>query len=257
MEESNFHSEISFSKNISNKRIQSAYRLFGTKTVNRIIGIALFLLGGNREKISDFLNIPKGTFLSFLNRFQREGIKALGDQREKPVKPKVFQSIPKNLELVYGERKIVVQVSPHKNRLEIEPSNDLQFKTLMLSFMSSGFLSAKEVSEQLGISERHVRDLNKNLNAYDIEALLDKRRGQQKEYAFTEDIKAEIIQQFVVNLVNKRLTVSKQITKQVNEVSYTSLSDRAMRQHLFKLGLPRIKESLPKLLEEVKKNLTF
>ncbi len=254
MEESNFHSEISFSENISNTRIQSAYRLIGIKTVNRIIGIALFLLGGNREKISDFLNLPKGTFLSFLTRFQRDGIKALKDQRGKPDNAKVFQAIPKNLELVYGERKIIIQVSPHKNRLEIDQANDLQFKILMLSFMNSGFLSAKEVSEQVGVSERHIRDLSKNLRAHDIEALLDKRRGQQKEYAFTEVIKAEIIQQFVVNLVNKRPTVSSQITEQVNEACRTSLSDRAMRQHLSKLGLPKIKESLPKLLEEVKKS---
>ncbi|MCP3967412.1 MAG: helix-turn-helix domain-containing protein [Desulfobacteraceae bacterium] len=254
MEEANFHSEISFSESISNKRIQSACRLFGLKTVNRIIGIALFLLGGNRKEISDFLNLPKGTFFSFLNRFQRKGIKALKDQREKPDKPKVIQAISEKLEVLYGERKIVIRVSPHKNRLEIDPANGLQFKTLMLSFMSSGFLSAKEVSEQLGVSERHIRDLSKNLRAYDIEALLDKRRGQQKEYTFTEDIKAEIIQQFVVNLINKRPTVSSQITDQVNEACRTSLSGRAMRQHLSKLGLPKIKESLPKLLEGVKKS---
>ncbi len=257
MEETNFNSEISFSENISKKRIQSACRSIGDKTVNRIIGIALFLLGGNREKISEFLNLPKGTFFSFLNRFQKEGVEALKDQREKPDNSKVFRALPENLELVCGERKIVIRISPNKSRLEINPSNDLQFKTLMLSFMSSGFLSAKEIGEQLGFSERHVRDLGKNLRAHDIEALLDKRRGQQKEYAFTEDIKAEIIQQFVVNLVSKKSTISSQITEQVNETCRTSLSDRAMRQHIFKLGLPKIKETLPRLLTEAKKNSKF
>jgi transposase len=254
MEESNFHSEISFSESISSKRIQSACRLLGRKTVNRIIGISLFWLGGNREKISEFLNIPIGTFFSFLTRFQQEGVKALEDQREKPDKSKITKAIPKNLELIFGERRIVIKFLSEKNRLVIDPSNILQFKTLVLSFMSSGFLSAKEVSEQLGVSERHVRDLNKNLCSDDIEALLDKRRGQQKEYAFDEDIKAEIIQQFVVNLVNKRPTVSGNITQQVNDACHTSLSERAMRQHLSKLGLHKIKKSLPKLLENVKKS---
>lgn len=254
MEETNFHSEISFSATISQKRIQSACRLFGVKSVNRIIGIALFLLGGNREKISNFLNIPVGTFLSLITRFQREGIKALKDQREMPDRSQISEATPKNLELIFGERKIVIKVLSDKNQLVIDPSNILQFKTLTLSFMSSGFISVKEVSEQLGVSERHVRDLNKNLRAYDIAALLDKRRGQQKEYAFNEDIKAEIIQQFVVNLVHKRPTVSSNITQQVNEACHTSLSERAMRQHLSKLGLRKIKESLPKLLENVKKS---
>ncbi len=58
MEGTNFYSEISFSESISSKRIQSACRLLGSKTVNRMIGIVLFWLGGNREKISEFLNIP-------------------------------------------------------------------------------------------------------------------------------------------------------------------------------------------------------
>jgi hypothetical protein len=254
MEESNFHSEISFSESISSKRIQSAYQLLGRKTVNRIIGIALFWLGGNREKISEFLNIPIGTFFSFLTRFQQEGVKALKDQRVKPEAFKVSKIAPKKLKLVFGEHKISLNISPDNDQLVIDPPNILQFKILILSFMDSGFLSAKEVSEQLGISERHARDLSKNLRAYDIKALLDKRRGQQKEYAFNEGIKAEIIQQFVVNLINKRPTVSSRITQQVNDVCHTSLSERAMRKHLSKLGLHRIKDSLPKLLEDVKKN---
>lgn len=254
MEETNFHSEIVFSKSISGKRTQLASQLFGTKTVSRVIGIALFLLGGNRERISDFLKIPPGTFFSFLTRFHREGVKAFLDQREKQIELKSSKVTPRNLELVFGEHKIAIKVLSDNNQLVVEPSNFLQFKTLTLSFMSSGFLSVEEACEYLGVSERHVRDLAKNLRVGDIETLIDKRKGQQKEYAFSEDIKAEIIQQFVVNLINKKPTVSSKITQQVNEACHSFLSERAMRQHLSKLGLHKIKESLPKLLEGAKKS---
>lgn len=254
MEETNFHSEIVFSKSISEKRIQLAYQLFGTKTVSRVIGIALFLLGGNRERISEFLKIPSGTFFSFLTRFHREGVKAFLDQREKQIELKSPKVTPHNLELVFGQHKIVIKVFSDNNQLVVEPSNFLQFKTLTLSFMSSGFLSVKEVCEYLGVSERHVRDLAKNLRVGDIKTLIDKREGQQKEYAFSEDIKAEIIQQFVVNLINKKPTVSSKITQRVNKACHSFLSERAMRQHLSKLGLHKIKESLPKLLEGAKKS---
>jgi hypothetical protein len=257
MEKTNFHSEIIFSKRVSEKRIQLAYQLFGTKTVNRIIGIALFLLGGNRERISEFLKIPMGTFFSFLSRFHREGVNAFLDQREKQIIPKAPEIAPLKLELVFEERKIDIEVLSDKNRLVIGPSNYLQFKALVLSFMNSGFLSVKEVSRQLGVSERHVRDLGKNLQVGDIGTLLDKRRGQQKEYLFSEDIKAEIVQQFVVNLVSKKPTVSSKITQQVNKACRSSLSERAMRHHLSKLGLHKIKESLPKLLEDEKKSSEF
>ena len=254
MEETNFHSEIVFSKSISEKRIQLACQLFGIKIVNRIIGIALFLLGGNRERISDFLKIPPGTFFSFLTRFHREGVNALLDQREKQIELKSSQPRPRNLELIFGDHKIDINVLSNNKQLVVVPSNFLQFKTLVLSFMSSGFLSVKEVSEHLGVSERHVRDLANNLRSGDIETLIDKRKGQQKDYAFGEDVKAEIIQQFVVNLINKRPTVSSKITQQVNEACHSILSERAMRQHLSKPGLHKIKESLPKLLEEIKKS---
>ena len=109
MEKSNFHSEIIFSKRVSEKRIQLAYQLFGIKTVNRIIGIALFLLGGNREMISEFLKIPVGTFFSFLTRFHKEGISAFWDQREKQI-PKTSEIVPLKLELVFEERRINIEV---------------------------------------------------------------------------------------------------------------------------------------------------
>jgi hypothetical protein len=89
----------------------------------------------------------------------------------------------------------------------------------------------------------------------DVSSLLDKRQGQLKEYAFTEDIKAEIIQQFIVNLINHKPTINRIITEQVNETCQSSLSERSMRQHITKLGLDKIKDNLPKLLEGAKKTI--
>ncbi len=79
---SNFQSEISFSEKLAEKRILKANELFGVKTVNRIIAIALFLLGGNREHISKFLNIPIGTLFSLLTRFHNNGVNAFVHQRK-------------------------------------------------------------------------------------------------------------------------------------------------------------------------------
>ena len=265
MEISNFQSEIIFSPKHSEKRIQSAYEQWGKKNVNRIISLALFFLGGNREQISKCIDSPVGTFYSFLNRFHRIGLKALFDQRGKPAQHLIditgetetaqsIDTVSSDLEIIFGEKKQLLNIPYDKNRIVINSSNPLQFKTIILSFLNSGFLTVKEASEQLEISERHVRDITKALQLNDIKSLIDGRRGQQKDYIVTEDIKAEIIQQYTVNLVNEKSTAGNTIAVQVNDKCNTSLSDRAIRQHISKLGLNKIKKSLPELLKGVKKS---
>jgi hypothetical protein len=53
--------------------------------------------------------------------------------------------------------------------------------------------------------------------------------------------------------VTGRSTSSSKITSQINEACNSSVSQRAVRQHEAKLGLNKIKYSLPKLLKELKK----
>ena len=90
---SNYQSEIAFSEKLAEKRILKANELFGVKTVNRIIGIALFLLGGNREHISKFLKMPIGTLFSLLTRFHNSGVNAFVHQRKKQNGYKVYSCI--------------------------------------------------------------------------------------------------------------------------------------------------------------------
>ena len=75
---SNCPIDLSFSKIHSNKRIEKAYESLGVKIVTRIIGFTLFLLGAKREDIAQYLQIPMGTFLSFLTRTDQYGLLAFG-----------------------------------------------------------------------------------------------------------------------------------------------------------------------------------
>lgn len=268
MEKLNFQTNIDFSQAHSEKRIQKAIKLLGEKNVKRIIALALFLLGGKREHIGKFLSIPIGTFYSFLTRFHTIGITALTDQRSKPVKQPIESSQetdtlidadrkPRGLEIVSGGKRYLLYMPCKKNKLVINPSNHLQYKTIILSFFNSGFLTIKETGTLLGISERHVRDIGKTLQTNDVESLVDKRKGQQKDYIVTEDVKAEIIQQYTANLVSGKSISGNAIAEQVNDACSTSLSERAVRQHISKLGLSKIKKSFPKLLKDIKKTQVF
>jgi len=258
---SNFQSKIQFSQKLSEKRISEVEKKFGAKTVNRIIAIALFLLGGNRKKISNFLDIPVGTLFSLLTRFHTKGVnvfihpKKTNQTFQKKI-PKHINKTQTYLDIIFGEQKKRIYIPLEKNKLIINTSNQIQFKTIILSFMNSGFLTIKETSEILQLSERHVCNLNKLLQQDDTISLIDKRKGQQKDYTVTEEIKAELIQQFSANVINGRSTSSKEITKQLNKACNCNISDRIVRLHISKLGLDKIKRTLPDLVAGIKKTPT-
>jgi hypothetical protein len=264
METSDFRNAIAFSAKHFEKRIQYANQLVGEKQVKWIIALALFFLGGKREQISQFIQIPVGTFYSFLTRFHHIGLKALMNQREKTgsaghgftadrmVTPDSEQK-PTHLEIVCGSKRQSILI-PDGTQLVLRSSNHIQFKTLMLSFLNAGLITFSEACELLDIGQRRLKDLCKILEHNDIDTLIDRRRGQQKDYLVTEQVKAEIIQQFALNLASGRSTASPKIAKQVNDVCRIVVSERAIRQHIAKLGLDKLKKTLPDLLTGVKKS---
>jgi hypothetical protein len=258
----NFQSEISFSEHLAEKRIHKAQVLFGEKTINFILAIALFLLGGNRKDISAFLGWPIGTLFSLLTRFNDTGVKAFIDQRmsqiqetAKTVQIKPELQPPQNyLTIIWGEREQRILIAPEKNKLALNASNPLQLKTIILTFLNSGLLTANQASEILGLTERRVYQLNQMLQQEDVSSFIDKRQGQQQAYKFTEEIKAGLIQQYTANIITGRSTASTQITKQLNEAYDCTVSDRWVRHYITTLGLNRIKKTLPKVIHQLKKN---
>ena len=250
---SNCPINISFSKTYSNKRLSKAYETFGINITNRIIGFTLFLLGAKREDVAQYLQRPIGTFLSFLTRADRYGLSAFEDRR-KPSPIKVVKTeAPLKVSLSVTEQNVLIHLSDKNQSILIPRKNLLQCKVILLTFINNGLLSAKEVSEVLGFSVRHTRDLNTKLHDGDAYSLIDKRKGQIQDYQFTPEIKAELIQQVAANAVTKNPTSSRIISEQVNERCGLTLPDRSVRLHMKKLGLPKISKSLPGLVEDLKK----
>jgi transposase len=251
---SNFHIDLSgvtFSAKTSSNRINKATALFGETMIKRIIVIALFLLGANRQQISEAVGMPIGTLFTFLTRFNKRGIVSLstGNQTEK-VEPSVHPT-----EVIYENAGIKSNLDFSRIMSTISPpaGNDLQHKVLVLSFFKWGAISCAEAAEQLGFSERHIRDLSLKLEVGDVYDLIDKRQGQQQDYNVTTDVKAELIQQFAFNVVTGKPTSSHQLCQQVNGACGTSITDRSIRIHISKLGLKAIKKSLFSMVDDFKK----
>ena len=250
---SNCPIDLHFSKTHFNKRIEKAYESLGVKVANRIIGFTLFLLGAKREDIAKYLQMPVGTFLSFLTRTNRYGLLAFEDRRKSTHKKVVETEASVKASLALTNQSLIVQLGGNNQAIIIPRKNLLQCKVILLTFVNNGLLTAKEVSDVLGFSVRHIRDLNVKMHEGDAYWLIDKRKGQIQDYRFTPKIKAELIQQVAANAITGKSTSSRAVSQQIEDRCNLILPDRSVRLHMKKLGLPQISKSLPALVEDLKK----
>jgi len=245
--------QITFSNSQSQKRIKAAITILGEAVVYRLLAFVLFLMGAKRRDIAEALGIPVGTLFSLLNRIRAVGLPALEDRRAKQstFRPPLNHQRPKpvlinrseEVGIDFGDRQLITMAT----------TNKIQLKTVLLTLLDNELLTSAEVAEVLGYSADHTKRLARQLRQKDEDCLLDKRRGQLIDYRMTPKIKAELIQQFVVDTVSGGNTSSQQITAELDDRCELELSERTVRQHIAKLGLPAIKSSLPKLLSAVKK----
>ena len=136
---------------------------------------------------------------------------------------------------------------------QIPEVNQAQKRVVLLSLLNSGILHYSEVAVSLNLSVDRTRKLARKLEKEDVKGILDQRQGQKQDYRFTPEIKAELIQQFVVEAVAERPTGSEQLAQKLHDRCQLTLSARSILAHISKLGLPNIKNSLIENLTALKK----
>ena len=174
---------------------------------------------------------------------RRKGTSGFLPPRE-PKAPEVTVSVEKD--------SIIVDLGNFRE-IRITRKNSQQAKAILLTMFNSGLLKSKEVAFALDITTAHVLNLARGLNTDDIQALIDKRQGQQQEYRFPPEVKSEVIQQFVVDIVVEGRTSGRLLSERLEARCNLNLPERTIRHHVKELGLSRIKRTLPSLLETVKK----
>lgn len=237
----------------SGERIRKAEQLLGTRVVSRILAFALYLLGASRNAMAEFAEMPSETAKSLTTRVFRDGLPAFEDRRRghatflpqpagKPVKASL-EVRGDFLRVCFAEG----------TELEIPRSNRVQCRTVLLTLVNGGLLTPEEAAEGLGISEQRVRLLRRKLVEQDAPALIDQRRGTQGETRVTPEVRAELIQQFVFNVVTNARTSSPQLSKDLENRCQIVLPARTIRFHVQSLGLQDMGRSLREMLRGVKK----
>ena len=242
----------SFSAALQQQRLAQARRILGEKVVDRILCFALYLLGIERSSIAELTGSPPGTVRSVVRAVLHSGVPAFEDRRRRSSSFLPPQPQGMKIAMERDEQGVGVDLEG-RGRIQIPQENDLQARVVLLTLLDSGLVGTRDVSEVLGLSTVQTLNLARALEGEDIRGLIDKREGQKQEYRFTAEVKAELIQQFVVDIVAEGRASGRSLSEHLLSRCELRLSERSVRDQLGKLGLSRIKKSLPNLLSGLKK----
>jgi len=212
---------LSFSQKLSEQRISQAETLLGKKIVQKMLAYVLFLLGANRSSVSSFLNMAPGSIRSLVLAIKLRGLAGFEDQRNKASSfksPRPEQIMPT---LDADDSGLKVDFNVCNLLLQIPKSNPIQKRVVLLSLANSGLLERSTVAGALGLSIDRTGKLARTLEQEDVKGILDQRQGQRKDYRFTPQIKAEVIQQFVIEAVAQHPTGGEQLAKKLHELLST------------------------------------
>jgi len=246
---------MTFDSDPASNRISSAYKIFGEKVIKRILAFAFFLLGVNRKEISKQLDIPLNTVKSNIKALQSDGIAAFEDRRQKT---STFLPLAKSdkgntkISITSDSRNLIVTIGSDIT-INMPAENKLQCKSFLLTLLNNYLITTKEAAKALNLTTVHITNLAKKIELSDIDSLIEQRKGQTHDFIFTPEIKAELIQQYVLASVSNQKTSGTSISRQLKERCELNLSDRTIRYHIAKLGLSDIKKTLPELIADLKK----
>jgi len=247
--------QIEFSSEKSQERINKILQIFPRKLLMHILAFALHLMGAKRKQIATLVNMPEESVKTMLRLVSQDGFSALRDRRLSAVSPATtVQSSSSQISACRDNTGWTVEFGDQERTLNIPGTHTVQARTIMLSMLNVGVLSAQQCASVLGMSAAHCRELGRKLTVCDVpDALIDKRVGQQGDYRVGSEQKAEIIQQLVARTITGHNTSSKILAEQVNELTGSKLSARTIRWHIHNLGLAGIKKTLPQWVEYLKK----
>ena len=243
-----------FSHRLSEDRMDQAQQTFGPVVVQRILCFALYLLGLNRKAIGQALGIPSETAKSIIKAVNREGLPALEDRRRRfsTFLPKARPE-PPPITLREEEGYIVVDFGMGNRHLKLSRHDPLQMRIVLLSMLNNGLLSKRQVAEAIKLTPSHTATLARRINEEGARSLMDRRQGQKQDYRVPAVVKAELIQQFAVDIITSGKTSGKTISAELKERCDIDVPARTVRHHVARMGLGKIRRSLPHLVDAVKK----
>lgn len=248
---------IVFSPQKSQKRINKALRVLPPQILKKILFFALYLLGARLNAIANLVEMPEESVKTTINRAMKDGLSALRDRRQSTKTYELQLPAPQQASQISASIEngfYIITFGDTDHQLKIPQNHRTHIRSVLLSLQCADLLSVQTVSSLLEISTSHCRDLSDKLMNNDIpDVLIDKRKGQNQDLLVDSSVKAELIQQFAARTVTGYSTSSNNLAEVINVAQNTKISSRTIRWHMNKLGLRKIRKTLPTLVETLKK----
>jgi len=252
--------DLVFSPEQSQKRIDRALQVLPVQVLKRILFFSLYLLGAKRKAISSLMEMPEESVKTGISKVMKDGLSAFRDRRQSEqiyeaqalTPPQEFQT-----SILMEEKFCTIIFGNMGQKLEILRNHGVHLRSVLLSLLHAGVLSIQSVSSALGITTAHCRELSEKLMKEGVtDVLIDKRKGQTRDFRFGPSAKAELIQNFAARAVTGHPVSSQALAAIINDSMEATLpiSPRTVRWHINKLGLMGIKKTLPELVNTLKKN---
>jgi transposase len=247
---------LTFSPSLAQDRMKRAQQSLGKNIVQRLLCFALYLLGINRRAIGEVLGIPAETAKSIIKAVNKNGLPALEDRRCRGSAFRPSSPIPhvEAISVHTSQELVIVEFGMEDRRLKIPRQNSLQVKTILFSMLNSGLINQRQVADVIGLTPAYTTTLARRLNKEGVSALMDKRQGQKSDYRITPEVKAELVQQFALDIITRGKTSGQAISRELQKRCRMTIPARTVRYHLGRMGLPKIKNSLPQLVTAIKKS---
>ena len=248
---------IVFSPKQSENRINKALKVLPLKILKRILGFALYILGAKVNAIGSIMEMSEESVKTTNNRIMKDGLPAFRDRRESMNTSNRELSPPSGkpqTSVLVQENHYVIIFENMNHQLKILRNSRVHIRTVLLSLLQANLVTVQMVSSILDITPAHCRELSGKLVNHDVpEVLIDKRKGQTKDFLVDIEVKAELIQNFAARVISEHPTSSRVLTEIINDHQKKSISPRTIRWHMNKLGLMKIKKTLPDLVTALKK----
>ncbi len=212
------------------------------------------MLGVNRKTIGQVLNIPSETAKSIIKTINRDGLAAFEDRRRQFSAFIPHASLqPQPITLREEEGHLLVDFGMSGRVLRLNREDPLQMKTILLTMLNSGLLKKRQVAEAIKVTPSHTATLARRLDEQGALSVVDQRQGQKQDYRVPRQVKAELIQQFALDVIASGRTSGSAISVELKERCNITIPARTVRHHMARMGLRKIKGSLPQLVSAVKK----
>lgn len=251
--------DMVFSPSYSRKRIEKALLVLPDLVLKKMLFFSLYLLGARIGAIASLVGMPEESGKTVIKRISKAGLPALGDRRQaaKSYEHQLPQPAIRSqqVSVITEGDSCLITFFNSEQQIKILRRHRVHLRSVVLTLLQAGLISAQTASSTLEITAAHCHDLSEKLSNEDVaEVLLDKRKGQTNDLLFDPQVKAELVQQFAARSIAGYSVSGKALAEAVNDKLQTAISDRAVRWHMKKLGLMEIKKSLPKLVKSLKKN---